>query len=519
MRRLIAVLALALTIAAPATNAQQNSTVQVDARAEVAAALYAASATQAAAERAADARLREAQAEIARLAAQGETARAQLAAAQEHFVEDLARRDRAFGQEIAVFRRAVEDIASTPEGTAALARFNNGDEIGALAVLDELVDARERARMVRATLETAAERRRVATLALEARARGRLDTLSVVARFEEVVRLDDNEFWDHIELCRLFVDAGRLDDASRSASRALVLASDPRSQMVALIDYGDVLGTLGHLDTAQTMYNRGLTLARALATDQSNWFGPGDLSVALSRLGDVSMAMGQFRESLPFYNEALRTDQEWHQRTLNLAAAQNVCADLANLTDAIVALADLVSADQYADLAVRTCEWVSNQSTSGDDALRVGYARWRHANIRAALGDIPFARRTFADLSSLADQARRADPSNQRIAAEANLLELSIADLDLLEGHSEAARRRIESVISELQRLREAEGLIRLVDTYVWLARVRLATIPGSQVTWTELRGGWSANSLDVENLSALDFHFVSLAQEGPASQ
>ena len=37
-----------------------------------------------------------------------------------------------------VFRREVTNIASTPESANALARFNAGDRVGAIAVLDRL---------------------------------------------------------------------------------------------------------------------------------------------------------------------------------------------------------------------------------------------------------------------------------------------------------------------------------------------------------------------------------------------
>ena len=149
---------------------------KVDARAEVAAALYAASATQAASERFADAKMRAQRTEIERLRVQvragadgAAQAQAAVTAAQEAYVAALAQRDRAYGQEIAVFRSAVQDIASTPEGAAALARFNDGDEIGALAILDALRTARDTARQKRADIESATEGRRIAALALEAR--------------------------------------------------------------------------------------------------------------------------------------------------------------------------------------------------------------------------------------------------------------------------------------------------------------------------------------------------------------
>ena len=84
------------------------SIAQVDARAEVSAALFAASATQAASERVADAKLRTQRKEIEALRITVRTGdvrrKAELTAAEENYVATLATRDRAYAQEIAVFR-------------------------------------------------------------------------------------------------------------------------------------------------------------------------------------------------------------------------------------------------------------------------------------------------------------------------------------------------------------------------------------------------------------------------------
>ena len=76
----------------------------------------------------------------------GEAKRAQLVATQKDFVAELAAKDREYAEQIAIFRGAVSDIASTPEGLAALARYNAGDQVGALAILDKLQAADEAAR-------------------------------------------------------------------------------------------------------------------------------------------------------------------------------------------------------------------------------------------------------------------------------------------------------------------------------------------------------------------------------------
>lgn len=203
----------------------------LDAQAEVAKVLYAASATQAAAQRAAnvtvralgreieardkrlrslrseieprdaklraqrseietaDVNLRAQRTEIERLQTQERTLVDGMAVAQEQYVAALAARDRTYAEEIALFRGAVQDIATTPEGVAALARFNAGDEVGALAALDRLTAARKAARQRRNDIEEAADRRRNATLALDAGAKEKITIADLIVRFEEVVRL------------------------------------------------------------------------------------------------------------------------------------------------------------------------------------------------------------------------------------------------------------------------------------------------------------------------------------------
>src|SRR5262245_7752493 len=113
-RRWLRVLALVLCAVPPASAQTSTAAIaHVDPRAEVAAALFAAAATQAAAERVADATIRARRRDIEALRAKvraGDARRkAELAAAEERYVVALAGRDRAYAQEIAVFRKAVED--------------------------------------------------------------------------------------------------------------------------------------------------------------------------------------------------------------------------------------------------------------------------------------------------------------------------------------------------------------------------------------------------------------------------
>jgi predicted negative regulator of RcsB-dependent stress response len=303
----VLVLAQAPTAASP----------QVDARAEVAAALYAASATQAVVDRVADAKLRTQRAEIERLRAEGRASlaaaaqlRGALTVAEEAYVAALAARDQAYAQEIAVFRAAVQDIAATPEGAAALARFNAGDESGALAILDNLRTARDAARRKRANIESAAEGRRIAALALEARVKGKLTTAQVIARYEELTRLDPGVYWDWVQLARLFRDAGKLADSLRATLRAEDAALDYSNHAITADELGDVLSARGDRPGALAAYRKGLGIREVMvARDPANTGWQRDLSVSQIEIGDVLLAQGNGPGALAAYRKGLEIQE------------------------------------------------------------------------------------------------------------------------------------------------------------------------------------------------------------------
>jgi hypothetical protein len=128
-----------------------------------------------------------------------------------------------------------------------LRRFNAGDEVGAIGSLDKLQAARDRAGQIRASIESAAGHRQIANLALDAHGKGRLDTATVVARYEKVTSLDPGVAWDWVKLTRLYRDAGRLPDALRAAEKAAATAVDARDRAVGLNEIGDRLVDLGNL--------------------------------------------------------------------------------------------------------------------------------------------------------------------------------------------------------------------------------------------------------------------------------
>ncbi len=294
MKKLLLIIALLLCL--PMLIAAQSSATavtQVDVRAEVTAALYAASATLAAAERMADEKMRMQRKEIDTLRAKIQTGEKRLndalSTAEENYIAALAARDRTYAHEIAIFRTAVENIAATPEGAAALARFNAGDEIGALAVLDDLRAARDAARQKRIDIESAAEGRNIALLALEARSKGKMTTGQVIARYEEITRLDPGVHWDWVELGRLYHEAGKLSHALRAAQAASDTVENDRDRSVALNELGDIQTAQGDLPAALKSYQNSLAIAERLAqSDPGNAGWQRDLIVSYVKLSEVT---------------------------------------------------------------------------------------------------------------------------------------------------------------------------------------------------------------------------------------
>ncbi len=207
--------------------------------------------------------------------------------------------------------------------------YNGGDEVGALAVLDRLIDAREHARQVGVNIETAAERRRVATLARNAKDKGKVRADAVIARYEEVTRLDPGVHWDWVELGRMYQEAGRLPEARQAATRAAETADGQRDRSVALNELGDVLVAQGDLAGARQRFQDSLDIAKRLAdADPSSAVLQRDVAASLWRMASLP-ASGVTWQDVAAAFESMRsrgtlrpTDQAFAEEARRRSAAQ-----------------------------------------------------------------------------------------------------------------------------------------------------------------------------------------------------
>ncbi len=307
-----AVVLSSVVLAAPAHAA-------VNAEAEVAAALFSASATQAAFEKAADGKLRAEHSRLVALQVQlrsqrgkavtataaQRAAEAQLATAQRDFVAQLAAKDRAFAGAIDIFRSQVTDIAASPAGAEALAMFNNGDEVGAISILKRLRAANDAARDKANAIASAAEGRRIAALEIEANQRGKVGTAEVIAQFEDVTAKDPGVMSDWISLSQFYSQAGLLDKALPAARRALALASNESERFDALFALGDVQKEAGDEVGVKTSAEEALSnIHRRVAQTPDDLDLQLDLSLALNHSGTMHVRAGEGAAALADYSES-----------------------------------------------------------------------------------------------------------------------------------------------------------------------------------------------------------------------
>jgi tetratricopeptide (TPR) repeat protein len=389
----------------------------VDAHAEVAAALFASSATLAAAQKAADGKLTAAQAKIAVLAAQVKAGdlkhRAELAAAQEAFVAQLADKDRSYAQAIAVFRAGVTDIASTPEGAAALAKFNNGDEAGALDILDRLQSAAEAANQKKTDIQAAVGERDHAALALEARARGKVTTASVIARFEAVTKLDPGVTSDWMNLAQLYADVGRLQDANHAVDAALAAATTQGDKAMALRFLSGLRQRQGDFEGAWTAFSQSFKIYRDLAAASPTDIGAeADFATALAEDVDFLRQDGDY----PGARRAAQTSLDFAR---GFAAANPgndyirgfLSSDLAALASAAWDEGDLTAARQALDESLAIAR--ARAAAEPGDSDWLGQVLNELASLKEAQGDLSGAQASFEESLAIHRQISLADPAAQ----------------------------------------------------------------------------------------------------------
>jgi tetratricopeptide (TPR) repeat protein len=512
-----ALLALALVAWPPAARSQASI---VDSQMEVTTALVQSSITTEAIKKADDAKCRELQARIDALAAQvkaGKAKQADLTAAKEALVARLGETDAAYRAEIAAFRGAVTDIAATPAGLAALARYNAGDQVGALAILDKLQAAYEKA----TDIQKAVGERHIAALALDARDKGKVTTDSVIARYEAVVKLDPGVFTDWVNLDRLYQSAGRTADARSAAETAAKVADNDRDKSVALSELGDVLTAQGDLTGAGKAYVEDLAILRPLAAaDPTQAVAQRDLSVALAKTGDVLRAQGDLTGASKAYAEVLAIFRRLAAPDpTNAVAQRDLLAALQRTGSVLRAQGDLTGAGKaYAeDLAILRSLAAADPTNAG--AQRdVGTALDRTGEVLQAQRDLAGAGKAYAEALAILRPLAAADPTNAVAQRDASVALGYASEVLEAQGDLAGAGKLYAEMLAIFRRLAVADPTNAGAQRDVMVDLFLLARTGSPDVHWSDVVA--QMETMDAKGILApADRHYLDQARANAAKE
>jgi tetratricopeptide (TPR) repeat protein len=398
---------------------------------------------------------------------------ARIAALQEEYVERAAEQSRVLEQEIANFRRVLDDIVSTPEGEAALRQFNAGDAVGAVAAWNRLNLARDRVILTRAGIDMARGRRIGAMLMLKGRERGEaFSTDDVIKGFEEVTRLDPNEQWDWVELARLYVSAGRNEDASRAANQAASTAASLRQRAVALAEIGNVLWAAKDFAGAKRRYEESLAAMEQLSAAAPQDGGlRRDVAVSAYQLGQALVDLKDVAGALSRFTQALTISRELELKDPSDQARRYVSMTTTGLGQALAASGRLKEArDRFTESLAIDRDLAKRNPTSVDAFSDLTVTLYELGTLLEKSDDGAGARAHFAESVAISEQLARADPANRRTAEALRLNAESLARVYLGMGDlpgAATALTRLGDVELSLSNAASARGHYEMALT-VW---------------------------------------------------
>jgi tetratricopeptide (TPR) repeat protein len=443
------------------------------------------------------------------------TANKVLASANDALVARLAATNTEYKVAIDVFRGAVTDIASTPEGLAALARFNAGDQVGALAILDKLQAADEAARQKATNIQKAVGERHIAALALDARDKSKVTTDSVIARYKAVVKLDPGVFLDWISLDRLYQAAGRTADARAAAATAAKIADNDRDKSVALSELGDVLQTEGDLAGACNAYAEDLAISRRLAAAHPTNAGARlDLAVALSKTGDVLRAQGDlagagkaFAELLAIFRPLATADPT------NTGAQRDLSAALDRTGSVLLAQGDLAGASRaYAEMLAIFRRLAAADPTNAVAQRDLSLALARTGDVLRAQGDLAGAGKAYTEMLAIRRPLAAADPTNAGAQQDVADTLGSAGRVLQAQGDLAGARRAYAEMLAILRPLAAADPTNAGTQRDVAVALFNLASARSPVVHWSDAVAQMEA--MDAKGmLGPTDRPFLALAR------
>ncbi len=447
----------------------------------------------------AEARLRQARMQADARAAGAEAA---LIAARSEYASlcaQLTAQEASLRTEIEAYRAEALGMASraTPERLAALARFADGDRVGAWPVIEDLMQASVRARMAAAADAAAGEVREVADLREIMWRNGEAASAQVLSLWDQAASLDPRHLDTHLHRARLLEDVGQLPQARAAAETALSLAMNDQERFAANTELGRIVLTQGALARAKGAFEAQLPWLRTRAAQTPTGDARRDLVVALNNLGDVLTRQGDPNGAYSAYREALGL-------TLALSREEpNSILQQIDITISNDRIGDLLYAhgmfDRAGPIFQENLEFrramLARAPNDRDRKLAVAASLERMGDIRSEEGNHVAARALFQESLDLRTAMAAADVNSTVLQADAARTTNMVGDTYRRENNLREARRRYEASLATRRRLASANSGSAVLSRDVASSLQRIGLLaqlennPGAARTaWREAR-------------------------------
>ena len=447
----------------------------------------------------AEARLRQARAQADARAAGAEAALVVARTEYASLCAQLTAQEASLRTEIEAYRAEALGIAAraTPERLAALARFADGDRVGAWPVIEDLMQASVRARMAAAAGAAAVEVREVADLREIMWRNGEAASAQVLSLWDQAASLDPRDLDTHLHRARLLEDLGQLQQARAAAELALSLAMNDQQRFDANTELGRVALTQGDLVRAKSAFEAQLAWLRTRAEQTPTGDARRDLVVALNNVGDVLTRQGDPNGAYGAYREALG---------LTLALSREEPAATLPQIDITISndrIGDLLYAHGMFDRAGPIFQenldfrraMLARAPSDRDRKLAVAASLERMGDIRSEEGNQSAARALFQESLDLRAAMAAADTNSAMLQADAARTTNMVGDTYRRENNFREARILYEASLATRRRLAAADvgNAGRSRDVAASLQRIGLLAQqennPGAARTaWQEAR-------------------------------
>ena len=179
--------------------------------------------------------------------------------------------------------------------------------------------------------------------------------------------------------------------------------------------YGTINLAIGKFKAAELVARQLLLLER----DRSEW--KRDLSAALNKLGDLSMAMGDYQDALTVYQSELAISAELASQNPGEQAQHDLSISLDNMGDVHVAMGDFANAIKAYVLSQQICYHLAEKSSSDDIQRSLFVSLCNIATVQTSQKNFTQALINYGLALVMFEKLARVHPTNGEIHRELSI--------------------------------------------------------------------------------------------------